>query len=181
MQIAIPQEWQDVLKEVQAVFPSAVIAGGALRDLMHGRPIKDVDIFIPVSKDYIGSLDAAYEAMWDAFAGEDITLDEQTQYGVRTLEDKDRDLYAIFKLVKRDKYDLILCTPEAARIETFDINICQITYDGQHIRTTGAFAHGFLTKTLKVMNVNRTDRNKARLERIQQKYPDYTVEENDGQ
>jgi hypothetical protein len=176
---AIPQEWLDVLKEVHAVFPSAVIAGGALRDLMHERPIKDVDIFIPVHKDYVGALDNAFEAIWDLFAGEDCTLDPDSQYGVHKPEEADRDLYAIFKLNRRYKYDLILCTPDAARIDTFDINICQITCDGKHVKMTGAFAHGFLTKTLKVMNVNRTDRNAARMERIALKYPDYTVEAND--
>lgn len=189
MQLAIPQEWQDVLKQVQAVFPSAIIAGGALRDLMHGKPIKDVDIFVPIHLDYVGSLEAAYERVWDMFSGENIILDEASQYGVTTLEDKDRDLYAIFKLIRRMygpvidgqcyAYDLVLCTPDAARIETFDINLCQITYDGKHVRITGAYATGYLTRTLRVMNVNRTDRNAARMQRMCIKYPDFTVEDYD--
>lgn len=43
----MPPIWADVLRKVQSVFPTAIIAGGALRDLDHDRPIKDVDIFVP--------------------------------------------------------------------------------------------------------------------------------------
>ena len=42
----IPQEWKKFLATVQQFFPSAIIAGGALRDLITEKPIKDVDIFI---------------------------------------------------------------------------------------------------------------------------------------
>lgn len=181
MSLAIPQEWQDVLKQVQEVFPSAIIAGGALRDLMHGKPIKDVDIFIPVHLDYVGNMDNVYEAIWDMFAGEDIIIDPDSQYGIHKPQEADRDLYAIFKLNRRSKFDLILCKPEAAVITTFDINICQITYDGKVTRFTGAYAYGFLTRTLKVMNVNRTDRNQKRIQRMLDKYPDFKVENTDEQ
>lgn len=42
----IPPEWKKFLATVQQFFPSAIIAGGALRDLIVEKPIKDVDIFI---------------------------------------------------------------------------------------------------------------------------------------
>lgn len=42
----IPQEWKKFLAVIQSKFPSAIIAGGALRDLIVDNPIKDVDIFI---------------------------------------------------------------------------------------------------------------------------------------
>lgn len=177
MPFAIPSEWRDVLREVQEVFPSAVIAGGALRDSMWDKPVKDVDILVPVTFDYIGSLDAAYEAVWNMFSGQDIVLDSQSQYGVKCKEDEDRDLYAIFKLTRGYKYDIILCTPDAARIETFDINICQISYDARKLLFTGDYAHGFLTRQIKVVNVNRTDRNAARVQRLLEKYPNFTVEQ----
>lgn len=181
MQLAIPQEWQDVLKEVQAVFPSAVIAGGALRDLMNNKPIKDVDIFVPIYEDYVGSLDAAYEAVWNMFKGETINLDPASEYHSSELN-TDRDIHAIFDLIRgplfeETQYDIILCKPEAALVHTFDINICQIIYDGKQVRFTGAYAHGILTRTIKVMNVNRTDRNQRRVERMQEKYTDFTVEQ----
>ena len=104
MTTAIPKEWLDVLTEIQAIFPGAVIAGGALRDLYNERPIKDVDIFIPTDPH---NLEGKYEEIWDMFAGENIELDSSTVYGVKIKEDADRDLYAIFKLVRPDYKDTL--------------------------------------------------------------------------
>lgn len=43
----IPEQWKTMLNHLAQVgAPEAVIAGGALRDLYNGRPIKSVDIFI---------------------------------------------------------------------------------------------------------------------------------------
>lgn len=43
----MPREWLDVLRAFQQVEPEAVIAGGAVRDFLARRPVKDVDIFLP--------------------------------------------------------------------------------------------------------------------------------------
>lgn len=43
----VPREWKQLVKAFQAGgSPESVIAGGALRDLLNERPIKDVDIFL---------------------------------------------------------------------------------------------------------------------------------------
>lgn len=188
----IPTNWKEVLEKVQQVFPSAVIAGGALRDTFLNKPIKDVDIFIPVPSGM--TLDDAYESIWNMFDRYSwtIQLDPFSKYGTtKTETDADRDLYAIYKLERLivpedtrafwcpsgEKYDLILCTEEAANIDTFDINLCQITFDGVMLSYSAAFQDAVDRKVLKVMNVNRTDRNKARMERLKQKFPDYTEED----
>ena len=100
MQINLPQEWLDVLKEIQQYFPGAVIAGGALRDLLSDKPIKDVDIFVPLHLDYVGTPDIAYEYIWKIFEGDKIDIDPASAYGAATDEDA-RDLYGIFRLVRR--------------------------------------------------------------------------------
>ena len=46
MILDIPKSWRSVLSEIQKHCPSAVIAGGALRDLYHEVQVKDLDIFI---------------------------------------------------------------------------------------------------------------------------------------
>jgi hypothetical protein len=55
-EIRVPQGWLDVLSKIQNEWPVATIAGGALRDLDLGRPIKDVDVFIPYSVDSFSRL-----------------------------------------------------------------------------------------------------------------------------
>ena len=42
----IPAPWKKFLSTIQTLYPSAIIAGGALRDTIVENPIKDVDIFI---------------------------------------------------------------------------------------------------------------------------------------
>jgi hypothetical protein len=42
----IPKEWKNFLSSIQTMFPSAIIAGGALRDTICDNQVKDVDIFI---------------------------------------------------------------------------------------------------------------------------------------
>lgn len=167
-------EWVEILNRVQQVFPGAVIAGGALRDTINNRPVKDVDIFIPISTHE--PLETVYEDIWDMFAGENIVLDCHSVYGLKTKEDQDRDIFAIFKL-KTDNwnYDLIVCAQHACSIHTFDINLCQVAFDGTELKYTMDFKLACENKELKIMNINRTDRNAKRLQRLQEKYPDFTV------
>src|SRR3546814_3352677 len=40
----IPEKWRELLASVRSVFPTAIIAGGAMRDLENGTPVKDIDI-----------------------------------------------------------------------------------------------------------------------------------------
>ena len=61
-------------------------------------------------------------------------------------------------------------------LDTFDINICQIGFDSETWFTTNAFNSGVSDKTIRVLNVNRNDRNQKRLKRVADKYPEYTVE-----
>ena len=42
----VPWAWTEVLRTVQSVHPEAILAGGALRDLILGGEVKDLDIFI---------------------------------------------------------------------------------------------------------------------------------------
>lgn len=172
----IPTLWSDVLSKIQTVFPSAVIAGGALRDLDNERPIKDVDIFIPVQTP------DDYTKIYDLFP--DAVLSKHTQYGIKAVpDDADRDIWAIFNLNRGSlldgsfiSFDLIICTEAAADMNSFDINLCQIIYDGHKVVKSNEYIKGQAEKVLKVLNVNRTDRNARRMERMKAKYPDFTVE-----
>jgi hypothetical protein len=46
MDLAIPITWKGALAIVKRAAPEAVMAGGCLRDLDNGRPVKDIDIFV---------------------------------------------------------------------------------------------------------------------------------------
>ena len=42
----IPPLWKEILTKVREIYPEAIIAGGSLRDLDHGKEPKDIDIFV---------------------------------------------------------------------------------------------------------------------------------------
>lgn len=178
----IPQEWDEVLKNIQQVFPGAIIAGGALRDLILDVPIKDVDIFIPVECFEFDTVAAMFPKKLcrnDDVLNSEPWLHPDHEYGrTANKEDTGRNIHVIYQWESETtKYDFIFCSPEAADVNTFDINICQVSYDGTTINSTEAFLKGTVERHIQVLNVNRTDRNKKRMDRMRTKFPDFTFTE----
>jgi hypothetical protein len=178
----IPQEWKDVLSRVQELFPSAVIAGGSLRDLDNNKAIKDVDIFIPVTADDFLLAERIYDVHPTVELHKSSSYDIMVNLGSdssvtdKLPDDTDRDIHAVFRMKLEYEYDLIMCSQAAADVNTFDINICQITFDGKTIHKSAAYLVGHQERVIKVMNVNRGDRNAARVARLQEKYTEYTID-----
>ena len=180
--LPIPLRWLEVLYKVQQVFPPAVMAGGCLRDLWNNLQPKDVDIFIPVKNEvcaFPGGFDIeecpikAYEEQLLAMFP-DATLVAQNMYG-RGNAELERTIFSVWHIqVHGIEYDVIFIA-DTVDITTFDINICQIACDGTDLLYTDAFVNGVAKKELKVMNINRTDRNMKRIERMKLKYPTWSV------
>lgn len=179
----VPSKWTEVLKKIQEVFPSAVIAGGAIRDLYHNREPKDVDVFIPVTLeefelkfgtgemyDMLNGLNPLWHCLAASIYGQS-TIPEEHNKGFR-------EIYSIYQVTVDDMpYELIFIRKEEHNImQDFDINICQCTYDGKRVTLSNNFLEGVLTKTIKVCNVNRKDRQAKRLQRMTDKFPEYKIE-----
>lgn len=132
----IPQSWRDLLAAIQAVCPTAVIAGGALRDLDNFRPIKDVDIFIN-ARGMVEAQDAC-AALKAAGYPVEPTFDEKTVYP----EDENLEVVLVTDLgvtvcATDDAYlvqvpvQLIFVNWDTARItDRFDYGICRLSFDG---------------------------------------------------
>lgn len=178
--LPIPESWISALAEIQVYFPQAVIAGGALRDFFHAKPIKDIDVFIPVREsdvnvwdDTIEKLDPYYRTVCTKVYGQE----NSTLPGFRYL-------YAIYQIqkFKMPLIEIIFIKAEerdAYVSDAFDINICQIEHNGKDVRFTKDFLSGVASQQLWVCNYNRTDRQARRLARMQEKYPEYTVRAQD--
>lgn len=159
----IPQEWLDVLSRVQTVSPSAIIAGGALRDLYNDKPIKDVDIFI------------AYNPIIDFEIGE--LFCDTTKVFQQHDEYNGVELLAVYEsTIDGVLYNFIVCTEEHCDINNFDINICQISCDGKKLSFTAEYSYGIRDKVIRIVNVNCLDENRKRVERIHNKYPEFKVQ-----
>lgn len=165
----IPPEWKDVLSKVQGVFPGAIIAGGALRDLEYGKPIKDVDIFCPVVECKDGLYDDELEAILPG-----IELMLASLYGREA--NLERRIHAVYEHSTPEwKYDLVILDKVESEIDRFDLSICQISYDGSILRTSPAYQQTLADKNIYVMNINRPDRQAERIERVLQKFPDFKI------
>ena len=161
---SIPAEWKQVLDRIQRVQPSAIIAGGALRDIILRRPVKDVDIFINAST-------GVYPAqILDLFPREDIEVKYEDEYGIGS------DIKFIISLGKNYDYDIIVGDDVTCDPNQFDTSICQVhTSDCVHIIPTQAFLETLITKQVVVTNFARY--SSERMNRLINKFPDYRIEE----
>jgi hypothetical protein len=160
-ELQIPQEWKDELAKLREVCPSAIIAGGCLRDLYCGRAPKDIDFFaLPPEREmpfpWVGS-DMDYEGMEYVLA-------------VLTRHDKAPPLNLIF-------YDGADSVNEL--LESFDFGLCQIAFDGFNTLVTPAFLWDFKYGVFTMRHTDRIERSKLRYERINQRYgwPLHIIEE----
>lgn len=165
----IHPEWNTVLSKVQEYFPGAKIAGGCLRDSLLGHPVKDVDIFIPVD-----ALFTKEDVPFELSADLGLALVSESVYGQKANDLDSRDVMCVFRYAGEYTYDFVFASPTDCDIRTFDLSVCQIDYDGKTVGVSDDFMESLQTRKVYVMNVNRADRQAARMERILSKLTDFT-------
>jgi hypothetical protein len=132
----IPSSWTAAVLAIRAVCPTAVLAGGALRDLDNDRPIKDFDVFIAAD-----DLEAAEDAMASLTeAGLTVAFDptELTVYP----EDQNLEVVAVAEIqmpealkpfagIRALPVQAVFVRWDTAQIvDRFDYGICRLSYDG---------------------------------------------------
>jgi hypothetical protein len=192
--IEIPQRWQDVLQRLHANgFPEAVIAGGALRDLDHGKPVKDVDIWVRTVVDTrltreLVTKAMGYEPLVVLFDRDKVKAGDGSEY-----EDWNDDLQLVVDyaheaprgtdwdsvvediLDPRPHFQVMAMDMPAARdgalsrgdviTNDFDIGLNRIYYDGVSVYQTAAYCIDSLTKSMTVLRC----RNEYELDRIKER------------
>lgn len=147
--LIIPQAWCDALAECQLKDPTAIIAGGCLRDLYFGKESKDVDIFTGQFPDWI----IADEGHFD-YKG--------MQYVLGVADYRRDDI----------KYNVIITEPVAPNvlIETFDLGFCQIAFDGTNLIKSRAFLWDAKYGVITLRHIDRYSRSIRRYARINERY-----------
>jgi tRNA nucleotidyltransferase/poly(A) polymerase len=180
----VPARWQRLLLAIREVCPSAVLAGGALRDLLLDRPIKDLDIFINARAMQLA--DEAIAAL--RLAGFTVEFDpcDLTAYP----EDQNLEVVAVATLSTPEDLapfaglrvlpvQLIFTNWDTSRItDRFDYGICQVAYDGETI----TFGDHFNSDRIEEVFRLRRDRptpvsmrgSVHRYARLVNKYPGWT-------
>lgn len=190
----IPYEWEAILSKLRTNgFPEAIIAGGAIRDLDHDKPVKDVDIFIrkPENLDGLSLKGLVEEALGrnvdntvvDFQIGEEMADDANETYDLHEMS-----VYAIYRLFTLETtFEIIVMQYSEAPfvssvIDDFDIGFCQAWYPsetpGLPFDVTVAYADDFYGKSLTVLKAptpRALERTMKRVRRLLEKYPDFTV------
>lgn len=171
----IPQEWRDFLALVQQVDPFAILAGGALRDLDHGRPVKDLDIFVQPGFNH-----AAFEKLlppgsyWPVMRRADYAslVDVQSIWGsyvelARPLE------FAEYLPAQIIELNRPMSTFEI--IGRLDFGLCQIGFDGTTLVRSPVYMTDSTNKTFTLVRIDDEvgARARRREERLSNKYSDF--------
>ncbi len=165
----IPAAYSAVLADVCAVFPGSMIAGGALRDLDNGRPVKDLDVFCP----NVSDLDA-FKALASSLALPGTLMNVMGGYenwatnecvGVLDIETPHGPVQVIG-----------LSTGPETILPRIDFGICQIGFDGEKVTWTDAYDIDKAAKTFTIIRSDdqtQRDRSYRRWDRLSEKYADW--------
>jgi hypothetical protein len=128
----IPQPWRAALAQIKSYIPSAVIAGGCLRDREFGKKVKDIDIFVPVSTSTEADLKAVKEMLIE-LGWQEVHIDTAKTYPdgcdtrvIGVVEAKLQGCPPIQVVVGEWNTENIF--------DHFDFGICQISFDGRTIK-----------------------------------------------
>lgn len=175
----IPATWLQVLEDIQKVCPSAVLAGGALRDLWHDRPVKDIDIFIGV-----GGIDEA-QAQFEKLGGE--PPDEGWEVQLADIADAGIYPESMKEVILVEDYvgdnptgipvQLIFVNWNTQYItDRFDFGICRIMTDGGSLKVCHTFEEDSANKALNIRRCNNKwmlAASISRILRMKEKYKDW--------
>lgn len=178
----IPQRWLDVLSALQSAgFTEAFIGGGALRDLDHGKPVKDVDIFVR----YCGA--ETFEKVKKILGngGEDRTQ-YHSEYVINFPDVA--GVYEFWSEFDEPPLNVISCNgPDGDyafrehHLARFDLGICRITHDGKYVAVDPAYQTDKANQTITIVNPVKLERSIERAKRIRGRaYCDWAVILPDG-
>jgi hypothetical protein len=192
---------QKACKEVNECFPQAkvVIAGGAVRDVLNGKPVKDIDTFIQLDPSlpeeklyeawYTGCVELAsrYYCDWSGdFAGrhdKGILADGEP---LEQLSNRAGYGYGAFSLVDfptgpfMHPWQLVFIDidPEENVRHHFDFGLSQCWVTPEQLRMTSAYWQDHFRRRItytpsREPNEQRLESSRGRLERLREKYADW--------
>lgn len=169
----VPREIFEVLLRVQGIVgTNAYLTGGAMRDLLHGKPIKDLDIFVRYCNSAMADVDDEFHFN---HCYQRINSDVATYLGmteVLGVSGYDMKPYPL-NIIYLD--DSVTDTLDEI-ITRNDFGICQVGLgcNGQ-IAWTEAFEKDVVNKTFTNTRHNDWPRAIKWWERLQEKYPGYQL------
>lgn len=173
----MPAEIKKVYRDMSAIAP-CIIAGGAVRDTLLGRAVKDIDVFMDSAYKtvFMNSVSAQY---WKRLGR------SHTEYKLANVVDEVYETSFGYQW----PVQVIFCSidPEEYVTRYFDLGICKAWYDGTRIHCHKDFIKDVNNKTIAMCLDDKTLRRaypntayaikhiKAHANRIHAKYPSHAV------
>lgn len=165
---------------------NAIIAGGAVRDTYHDRPVSDIDIFVKEDDKMLSMLGSNYASQkWTDYWKQMFNYTESKNDKIRFFGDGyvfnvlDDDICGVWEIRKGlKKYQIIMLKqdPRDYVSEKFDFGLCRAYCDGRKLHFTNEFLEDSLNKTITLYPENLTKKQidyavNHHIQKIRQKYP----------
>lgn len=165
------EQFDKILEVVRWEFPGShpVIGGGAIRDSLLNRPIKDVDVFLR-AKDHNYTLDSE--------------LTKRIRCSPQTLAYGRPDMHGAWDFLQQiEGFPVQLILADFDNLEdlahTFDIGLSRATYDGERVYVSPEFTQDVQDKAFRIRRADNQYELERSLKRVQkhlEKYPEFTLD-----
>jgi hypothetical protein len=182
--ITVPAGWQRALEIIHMDFPDAVIAGGALRDLILGREIKDIDVFAHANGNYDTPWTSAQlKGCMDHYLGPSkISINEAFAKACPAITGVVCAVEIWARYTLPNPVQLIL-TPFPVTLRSavarIDFGLCRVAYDGKTLYRSPEFDYDAENKQFTLYRADNDRqywRSQARWERFQAKYEGWPMD-----
>lgn len=180
-------EYINFLLKIQKTVPSAIIAGGALRDQYHDIKINDIDIYVPNVGEEIYS-EKYWKQLFNLKIGKLFSADRIKMMSADSEEGYiDKNFICDVWEITKNRIDYNIIVVDIPPIEYvnkyFDIGLCKAYCDGIKIHFTADFMHDSKFKHLTIVTENIENIGQAQFDfmmdhhihKLQTKYPTHTL------
>lgn len=159
---------------------NAVVAGGAVRDLLHGNPIKDIDVFIEKSRDEEDYTDSTYTESLAKKVAKAFDSYAVTTSLIGYEASSEGDTYATFDIempLPMPPLNLIFVADIEAALNEFPDTISQVWLDGSG-KVVFSDGHQQAVQSQVIQHTLRDDDERAqkRLRKLEGKFPNFKFE-----
>lgn len=161
---------QNLVTEIRRVYPDAVISGGAPRDILHGKPVKDIDVMTgrDVHRAGLERLADIVGGKFDVNEPQDPSGDEEFEFEIHFADGRPR-----LNIIDLNSFEI---TDPLENLLDFDFGLSQVAVVPKGIIYTSAYTWDAQNGSITYMGDNgkaawRIDSSAKRLQRLRAKYP----------
>ncbi|KVO83305.1 hypothetical protein WL21_09745 [Burkholderia ubonensis] len=162
---------QNLVTEIRRVYPDAVISGGAPRDILHGKPVKDIDVMTGRSVHRAGLEHLAHlvGGRLDVTEPQDPSGIEEFEFEIHFDDGRPR-----LNVIDLNPFEI---TNPLENLHDFDFGLSQIAVTPWGVLSTDSYLRDDIAGTITYMGDNgkeawRIDSSAKRLQRLKAKYPE---------